>query len=453
MWSLVAGPNVRPNETSASTSAAFQRLGLITRSFESGRRELSLDLGGFGIATVLQSPGSCLTNSEWRNIVNARQSYHRMWGGDEHFKSIKEDPFDGRDQSSASYHTTHYIGSIATPGKPDKVLTLRKVALNPDALGHQDGPPLPEDLTFWKVRDRQPGMDTPLADWVKAHLEKDLGLGPYPSVAHLPVAALSRTGTLPNEQAGSRHLDDRNRTAAVYALMQVAVARHDIDNVLYAAQPCEEFRTKAFALQLHNGARMEPHYLPAVETLLLSCQRYRIVLDRSNVAVQRMMFSFPGFWLDNSSLAAALVTLVREGMLTTECVRRAATCLYRSGDVQFLTDEDALLVGALADGVQLATHDVESIAALLARPRFAKYCTDFIRHNMDVSRRILAEVSDGPYAALFRPADLLASSLHMLSVAAEMYRQPARRSATPDPGQPAAGRRVRGQHLTQEAIA
>jgi hypothetical protein len=69
---------------------------------------------------VIETPATRLTLAEWRAIVEARGSYQRMWGGgDRESESIKEDSFDGRGQSSMFYGTTHYIGSIATPGRPD----------------------------------------------------------------------------------------------------------------------------------------------------------------------------------------------------------------------------------------------------------------------------------------------------------------------------------------------
>jgi hypothetical protein len=371
---------------------------------------------------VIEAPATRLTSAEWDAIVEARRSYQRMWGGgDREAQSIKEDSFDGRGQSAMFYRTTHYIGSIATPGRPDKLLTMRKVALKRESVAVGREVPLPEDLSFWKVRDTQRAVDTSLPECVKTYLENELRLGPFSSVAQLPVAALSRTGTLPCEAVGTRHPDDRNRSAVAFALMQVAAALDDIGNILYAAQLCDEFRTRAFALHLPTDARIEPHYVPAFETLHLSRDRHRVVLDRTNAKVQQILCNFPGFWLDNQSLAAVLVALVREMRLTADHLRPAAIRLCESEDVEYLADQDALLVGKLAQGRRLRTIDLEVVAALLARPRFAKYATDLIRDDAGVAGRILTEVADGPYASLVRPPDLLASSLHLLSVAAEMY--------------------------------
>ena len=402
---------------------ALRRQGVTVRSSEDGRRELGLDLGRLGRVTVVESPAPALTDTEWSTILDARTAYQRMWGGGRQFQSLKEDPFDGRGAFARAYSTTHYIGSMATPGKPDKVITMRKVALNRYVLGLAGGetPPLVEDLSFWTVHDTQRGLDTPLAEVIKTRLEGWAGLGPCASVAQLPIAALSRAGTLPHASAGARDADDRNRSVVVYALMQVAAAQDDLAHALYAAQICEEFRTRVFALHLADHSRIELHYPPAARTLNLPDDRYRVVLDRANPVVRRMLWSFPGFWLDNTSLARVLIGLVDEGRVSPDQLRRAALRVLWSGDATQLGGRDTTRVSRLARGEHVSWSELHWFADLLARPRFAKYAAHSLLRGAEVRRRILAEVGDGPYSVLVQPQQLLESALRLLSLAADMY--------------------------------
>src|SRR5262249_12445544 len=159
-----------------------------------------------------------------------------------------------------------------------------------------------------------------------------------------PIAALSRAGTLPHDSVGAHDPDDRNRSAVVYALVQVAAAWDDLSNALYVAQICEEFRTRAFALHLTDHARIELHYPPAATTLNVPDDQYRVVLDRANPAVRQMMWSFPGFWLDNTSLARVLIGLVGEGLVSLDQLRSVALRLLRTGDAKHLGGRDATCV-------------------------------------------------------------------------------------------------------------
>src|SRR5215470_18592116 len=126
--------------------------------FPPQERTLIEDFGQLGRAQVRVCPAPQLTPCDWRTIVAARGSY-QMWSGEELIESISEDPFDGRAHYADTYTTTHYIGTISTPGKLDKIITMRRVGPNPTSLAA----PVIEDLAFWTVLDRDLNSEIPLA--------------------------------------------------------------------------------------------------------------------------------------------------------------------------------------------------------------------------------------------------------------------------------------------------
>jgi hypothetical protein len=378
------------------------------------RALVELELGKLGRASVLACPAQLLTGDEWRTIVTARESY-QMWGSGEEFEAIDEDAFDGRGQFASCYTTTHYIGRISTPGKRDKIITMRKVApvLNGAVC------PLIEDLGFWTVRDSTTHTVVPLADVVRDYLGRSKG---WPFVAPtLPIAGLSRGATMPIESGTPRDVDDRNRSAVVYALIQVAAAQHDHTHVFYAGQICPEFRTKAFALHLRDRASVELDLPPALHTLGLSEDTHRVLLDRGSPTVVGVMRSAPGFWLDNSSLADALCSLIEERELSLGDLRRAAATMSSSDDTRFVSGPEAAAIRRLEDGAQLSTVEAHCVASLLARPKNAKHIVDTLRQRSDIWQYVMKTVLDGPYVFLVQPAALLQSALHLLQIAREVY--------------------------------
>jgi hypothetical protein len=396
--------------------------GLVRRRLAQGRHVLTLDLGTLGTVRVLAAPAPALTDPEWQCIGAARESYPRMWGIRPPVADGPSDPFDGRGEFAATYTTTHYIATVTTPGQPDKIITMRKVAINrATLLDDRADPPLVEDIAFWQVYDPVAGTTQPLGAVLHAYLERERGLGPYPSPAHLPIAALSRSGTLPYEHIPVRGQDERNRTAVAYALIQVAALAGDTDTVLYVAQICEEFRTRAFALHLPDGGRIELDYMPTTQALGLATDRAVVRLDRANPVVPGLLRAAPGFWLDNAGLARLLVDLVDSAVLYSAHFVPAAATLLESPDAARLTpDQQARLQQLVRQGA-LPLGDLREVAQLLARPRFAKFLIGLLQTQPELAARLLTDVADGPYSATLEPQTYWWSVLHLLHAAQELY--------------------------------
>lgn len=154
-----------------------QGAGITIRELDHGRRILTMDVGRLGTATVLGAPASRLTPEEWQCIGAARESYRHMWGGSHQLAEVQEDPFDGRGEFAGVYQTTHYIATVATPGKTDKIITMRKVAIHPDALldpSPDHGPPLVADVGFWLVHRPTEGTARPLSEVLRSYCEQTL---------------------------------------------------------------------------------------------------------------------------------------------------------------------------------------------------------------------------------------------------------------------------------------
>jgi hypothetical protein len=398
------------------------RMGITQRELGNGRCLFEMELGTLGRVAVLAAPAPALTDGEWHDIVAARESYRHMWGGRDHVAAVQEDPFDGRAGFARFYRTTHYIATVTTSGKPAKIITMRKVAIHPSALGGEaPEPPLVEDVAFWQVYDPLTQTTQPLGSVLQAYLERDGDRGSFPSPAHLPIAALSRSGTLPYERNPDRHPDERNRTAVAYALIQVAALAGDTGTVLYVAQICEEFRTRAFALHLPDGGHLELAYAPTAQTLRLPAGRAVVRLDRANPVVQRLLLHFPGFWLDNAGLARLLARLVETNRLQAGHFLPAALELMESPDAARLTNEQADLMQRLVHQTALARAELQTVARLLAKPRLAKYLIELLHTHDELARHALAEVPDGPYSATLDPQTYWLSVLRLLRTAREIY--------------------------------
>ncbi len=400
------------------------RTGIALQPLPHGRRILTLDLGLLGVATVLESPAPALTSAEWQCIIAARESYRHMWGSSDKVADTQDDPFDGRGAFAHLYHTTHYIATVVTLGKPDKIITMRKVAIHPNALPPQATDALPalvEDVGFWQVHDSGAGTAQPLGTVLQGYLEREQGLGPYPSPAHLPIAALSRSGTLPYERHPERHRDDRNRTAVAYALIQVAALLGDHATVFYAVQICEEFRTRAFALHLSGDSRVELDYPPTVHTLGLPADRTVVRLDRANPVIRWLLLNVPGFWLDNADLARLLAEMLDTGSLGGVDFAPASAELLASPDAVRLQPAQATLLQRLAGQEALTLPEVQAGARLLATPRLTKYLIGLL-HTYDVlAARVLTDVGDGPYSSVLEPQRYWQSVLRLLRAARELY--------------------------------
>src|SRR4030088_208406 len=115
-----------------------------------GRRELRMRIGPFSVA-VTEVPARSLTEREWDDVLLARRSYTAMWGGGSRADLFANDPLDGRD--SDLYDTRHYLAWVSDAGGPCKLVTMRKVTLDPSRLnGRQRADPfelLPVDIQFW----------------------------------------------------------------------------------------------------------------------------------------------------------------------------------------------------------------------------------------------------------------------------------------------------------------
>lgn len=206
-----------------------------------------------------------------------------------------------------------------------------------------------------------------------------------------------------------------------YALIQVAALAGDTATVLYVSQICEEFRTRAFALHLADDSRVELDYAPTAQTLGLPPGEYTLRLDRDNPMVQSLLHNFPGFWLDNPTLAHVMARMVASGDLQAAHFVSAGRQILTSADAPRLKSEQLALLQRLAHEEALNSEETQAVAQLLAKPRFAKYLIALIQTHGEFARRIGAEVADGPYSSTVEPQPYRQSVLRLLQAACAMY--------------------------------
>src|SRR5215471_9977858 len=92
-----------------------------------GRRHLHFRIGSTAVSAV-DIPARCLSARDWAVLQLARRSYAAMWGAHVH----AEDAFDSRGRSI--YDTRHYAAWVKEDGEAGKVVTMRKVRVDPARL-------------------------------------------------------------------------------------------------------------------------------------------------------------------------------------------------------------------------------------------------------------------------------------------------------------------------------
>ncbi len=398
-----------------STTVIDPDLGITLERFPNGCKKFSLDFGSFGYAQVYDIPAATITNSDRDTIVFARGSYLRMWGDHTNtLQLIMEDKYDGFPPNDQQYLTRHQIGTFTSPDGSQKLVTNRKVAINPKSLTTPGMyPDIFDDIAFWQVENQTTGERSPLLDTIAAHLQES----PYPRLA-----TISRTGTRPYT-VSERDETEREKTAIAWAMMQVATT-HEDDHAFFACMLCEELQTKV--LSIRDPGTNQPvmlDFTKTADTLNLG-PNYRLVLDRQLPYVQNHLLEFPGYWTNNDSLHTTLTALIQQGRLTVADLSPAAAWLLSTEESALLSPEQTALIikVATADSLLLDPANLAPAVSLFTKPRFTK----FLIHTLaqpKLRHPILDQVQDGPFSSLFTPKNWGKSVKQLLAVAKTKYQE------------------------------
>ena len=391
-----------------------------------GRRELKLSLGTMHVQ-VVEIPSDELTAEEWRVIQTARDSYASMWGtGNGRIDEVKEDPFDGRGMQGAPYQVWHYIATVTSTGEEDKILTMRKLyyplqeyqergSMAPEEVLHWIERYLPDDISFWEIVNHRMEKAHPMWEELRAKMESD-GLFNF--------SAFSRSGIIPYVMA-QRDVRTREKSGIAFAAIQLLAAHGHTGNFIFA-QICEEFAKKALSIVDTHGKDVVLDFSPAAQILgLPSHQTLR--LNRGHPVVVQHLATFPGYWVDNTSAAATIIRLRKEGKVSKDQVQTAWERLR----LDALTNEDVMskLRTALRNGGAIRAAgdlpvDIESleehIIALLTTPRYFKYMIPLEEHSA-LYQGVVYESGDGPYPVALIPEAWEKSAKNLLRKTQEKY--------------------------------
>jgi hypothetical protein len=375
-----------------------------------GRRELRLQIGTFEVA-VTEIPAPSLTEPEWRDILLARRSFTAMWGGASGVGLLEDDPADGR--ISRLYHAWHYLAWVRNAGGPGKLVTMRKVRLDPQALTEEQrrnpGELLPVDIRFWRVADEPGCGGIPL--WA-ALRERARRLAPRDRSPEFRISSVGRTGTFPfGERVTGR---DRDRTAVAFAAMQV-LAAHGDPSPFWVSMLCPEFRDRIMGIDV-GGTYVAPAFAPTEEVLGLPVGSVR--LDLSLPAVQRHRAAAPGYFVDPADAARVLTALLAEERVTIADLGEAIVRLIgeetaRRHDRPHLDE----LVGLVVQ------RDYARLAEVLTRPTRIKHLAPLMVPGGPLTS-LLEETGSRPFSSTVDPAAWAASARAVLAAAETKYGGP-----------------------------
>jgi hypothetical protein len=371
-----------------------------------GRRELRIDVGPLRVA-VTEIPARSLTDREWDEVLLARRSYSAMWGG-VRSDIIAEDPVDGLDGDR--YDTWHYLAWVSDAAGGSKLVTMRKVTLNPARLTERERAEpfdlLPVDIQFWKVEtDAGP---VPLWDVLKAHARRMAPDDPY---AEFRIASTGRTGTYPFGEP-QRTARERERTGIAFAAIQLLASYGD-PSLLWSASLCDEFRDRVLGVVDVEGVYVPPDFTRSEDVLGLPAGS--VGLDDRLDVVQEHRTAFPGYFIANDDAARVLARLLDEGRVVAAELRAA---VMRQVAREPSACRDRRQVEGIGD---LRTRaDRRRLAALLTRSQMFKYLIPLIGPGRPLSA-LVAETGDGPFSATLVPARWRTSAWTILDVAQEKY--------------------------------
>ena len=375
------------------------------KNLSRNRRLFKLTIPNLGVAEVLDTPATSLTSPEWEIITLARQSYSKMWGGSDVFLKIKEDPFDGRPPFDSQYLTTHQIAKFISVDGKEKILTNRKVTINPAS---RPFPHMFDDITFWKI------SKTPLWQFFKTRLA---------SPPEFQVAAISRTGTYPHV-AGDKDEKEHDKTAIAWALMQIATTQDDHHSYFFC-QLCPEFQEQV--LTISNRSKHVTMLDFSKTSRILSLQPSKaIVLDKNNSYVRDHIFNFPGYWTSNSELFLFLQKLVqRKRLVSSHFIPLSSQLLSSTEEASLLKPDSLSLIKKSSEGKLKTTAQLLSLIKIFTKPRYCKYLIPLINHpgQSQLRRGIISEVGVGPFSSTLIPRLWRQSTLNLLQSALNKYQR------------------------------
>jgi hypothetical protein len=358
-----------------------------------GRRQLRMAVGPYRV-TVTEIPGRNLTALEWHDIQLARRSYAAMWGVPD--RLLSHDPLDGRERSP--YDAWHYLAWVRERDQPARLLTLRRVQLDPGVLtAERRADPadlLLDDIRFWRVQVEDTSV--PLWGPLRALARRLL---PDDESPEFRIAAMDRLATFPfghREPSAVR----RQGTVVAWAAIQL-LATHGDSSPLLVCTIRPELRDRVLAVRDAAGETLTPPF--ALSEEMLGLPAGSVGLDNALPLVRAWKLSAPGLFVHNDDAAHALATLLQERRITIADLRPAIGSLLDVG-----TGERRLLASAAA--IDAAT-DHRRLAAALTRPRAFKHLIPLFRGGVPLSRmsaaelrtRVLFETADGPLSCTVLP--------------------------------------------------
>jgi hypothetical protein len=385
-----------------------------------GRRSLRIRVGPLTVA-VTEIPGLSLTAHEWGDITLARRSYTAMWGGARSNLLLDEDPLDGRD--GELYDTRHYLAWIRDGDEPAKLVTMRRVALDPSRLtGGQRADPLallPADVQLWKVQQGD-GRCLPLWNALRVYARR---LAPDDELAEFRIAAIGRTGTFPYAER-ERAPRMRERTAIAFAAIQL-LAAHGDSSLLWVCMLCPEFRDRVLGVVGVDGVYVAPAFTRTEEVLGLLPGSVR--LDNDLPVVREHKTAFPGYFVDNDDAARVLAEMLDDGRLSLADLRSA---IAEAIGWEVLARRSGRELKALM--ATATVPDGHRVARTLTRPDLFKFLVPLLvgerplpgMSAAELRAHLLFETGDGPFSSTLVPAGWAANAEAILRAAEEKYAGP-----------------------------
>ena len=411
--------------TSAETRKIVDNeLGIEVQELEYGRKKFEMDVGRLGKVEVLDIPANVITEDEWEVIDLARRSYRHMWGGIQTIHKIEEDPFDGRPPHDQEYLTSHQIASFISLDGRRKIVTNRKVTINPN---REVMPRLYDDIEFWKVVDKQNGSQLSFWEVLSSNLESSI-FSDHNLPPELQIAAISRTGVFPYTPY-EKDEEDHDETAIAWAMMQIATTYQD-EHVFFVCQLCEEFPEKVHNIMNPEDGVITKLEFTKTEDILGFSPQMRLRLDRSNPYVQAHLLEFPGYWLEGESLFRLLVSLVNRDKLSANDFISVSSSLHGSDEKNLLQNHSLALLERSLSEKDLSRVDLEDLLKLFTKPRFSKYLIPLINAEGNINPSLEAEelrqsilqvVDERPYSSTLIPVRWQGSAKNLLRVAKSKY--------------------------------
>lgn len=415
-------------------------LGFKVLSCKDGKRILKFSIGDMDVKAV-EVPADVISKTDWSRIQKARESYHKMWGGNGYHRVVEEDPFDGRSSEHLPFQTHHYIASIERLGEQTKYLTLRRVSFNYDRAIDATGIPVdkgavfPDDIAFWQVSNTITGQVMPFWNLLRDYSNINGLVVPYPTSQRLRVASLSRTGTYPYDVEERTEIQ-REKSGIAFAAMEI-LATDCRENDFLVSQLCSEFREGVLSLKTVEGNLVTPAFYPTTETLNLP-PHIILKLNNEHRGVYEHKAHFPGYWLDNNGAGRVFSELIEDGRLLAKDLVPTLREIFRDctgrDRIRLLKDLAKIgLDGLPAKDLDNFYWDVEGckkIVLLLTRSRYSKYLVPMLNTSGQITDRLSGEelrsllvytAGDGPYSSTYTPSGLRKNAFDLLIAAKEKY--------------------------------